>query len=136
MTSLPWRGRNLVKTTGGSTGDPFRFEYTMESYARRTAVMWRGYEWAGAGPGARTASLWATPPPQAGWRSAKERAYHWLFNRKFLDAFGMNRAEYPRLCAFTFRIRSGCPGRLRPPDAGPRRVDHSDRIRYVASRAS
>ena len=90
MTSLPWRGRSLLKTTGGSTGDPFKFEYTMESYARRTAVMWRGYEWAGAGPGVRTASLWATPPLQDGWRGTKERAYHWMFNRRILDAFGMN----------------------------------------------
>ena len=37
--SSAWRGRTLVKTTGGSTGDPFRFEYTMDSYARRTAVI-------------------------------------------------------------------------------------------------
>ena len=90
MTSLPWRGRSLVKTTGGTTGDPFRLEYTMESYARRTAVMWRGYEWAGAGPGVRTAYLWATPAMKYGWRGLKERTYQRVFNRRFFDAFGMN----------------------------------------------
>ena len=49
-----WRGRTINKTTGGSTGQPFRFEYTCESYERRMAVTMRGYSWAGARPGRRT----------------------------------------------------------------------------------
>jgi phenylacetate-CoA ligase len=89
MTSLPWRGRSLVKTTGGTTGDPFRFEYTMESYARRTASMWRGYEWAGAGLGARTAYLWGSPTPKEFRKRVKEGAYHWAFNRRVWDANSM-----------------------------------------------
>lgn len=89
MTSLPWRGRSMAKTTGGTTGDPFRFEYTMESYARRTAVMWRGYEWAGAGLGVRTAYLWGTPPPNGRRQQWKERAYHAAFNRRIFNAFAM-----------------------------------------------
>ena len=39
MIATNWRGRTMSKVTGGSTGDPFRFEYTMDVYARRTAVM-------------------------------------------------------------------------------------------------
>ena len=72
----------MVKTTGGTTGDPFRFEYTMESYARRTAVMWRGYEWAGAGLGERTASLWGNSVAQRLRKRLKDNAYHWAFNRE------------------------------------------------------
>ena len=42
MIAVPLRGKTLSKTTGGSTGDPFRFEYTGESYERRAAIAWRG----------------------------------------------------------------------------------------------
>lgn len=89
MTSRAWRGRSMSKTTGGTTGDPFRYEYTMESYARRTAVMWRGYEWAGAGLGVRTAYLWGTPSAQDLRQRFKDRAYHAAFNRKVFNAFAM-----------------------------------------------
>ncbi len=89
MTSIPWRGRSLVKTTGGTTGDPFRFEYTMESYARRTAIMWRGYEWAGAGLGERTAYLWGSPTPGRLGHRLKDDAYHWAFNRRVFNANAM-----------------------------------------------
>lgn len=93
MTALPWRGRTLSKVTGGSTGDPFRFEYTMDVYARRTAVMWRGYGWAGAGLGTRTAYLWGTGLRMGGWGGFKDRLYHGAFNRRFFDAFSLSSAN-------------------------------------------
>jgi phenylacetate-CoA ligase len=87
-------GQMLYKTTGGSTGVPLRFGYTRESYERRTAVMWRGYGWAGAHPGTRTAYLWggAVGNPS---RTAllKDRAYHAAFNRRMLDSFSMSEAN-------------------------------------------
>lgn len=89
MIAAPWRGRTLSKTTGGSTGDPFRFEYTMDVYARRTAVMWRGYGWGGAGLGTRTAYLWGTGLRTAGWGAIKDKLYHGAFNRRFFDAFSL-----------------------------------------------
>lgn len=89
MIARSWHGKTLRKTTGGSTGEPFQLEYTAESYARRTAVMWRGYRWAGADLGTRTAYLWGTGKPQEGWRGLKDRLYHHAFNRKFLDAFSI-----------------------------------------------
>jgi phenylacetate-CoA ligase len=55
-----WRGRTMTKHSGGSSGQPFRFEITMDSYARRTALMWRSYAWGGAAIGTRTAYLWGT----------------------------------------------------------------------------
>lgn len=89
MTATNWRGRTMSKVTGGSTGNPFRFEYTMDVYARRTAVMWRGYGWAGAGLGVRTAYLWGTGLRQGGWGGFKDRLYHGAFNRRFFDAFSL-----------------------------------------------
>ncbi len=89
MIATPWRGRTLTKTTGGSTGEPFRFEYTMDVYARRTAVMWRGYGWGGASLGTRTGYLWGTGMRQGGWGGFKDQLYHRAFNRRFFDAFSL-----------------------------------------------
>ena len=89
MIATDWRGRTLTKVTGGSTGDPFRFEYTMDVYARRTAVMWRGYGWGGAKLGTRTGYLWGTGLRKGGWGGFKDRLYHGAFNRRFFDAFSL-----------------------------------------------
>ena len=96
MTAVPWRGRTLSKVTGGSTGDPFRFEYTMDVYSRRTAVMWRGYGWGGAGLGSRTAYLWGTGLRSGGWGGLKDRLYHGAFNRHFFDAFTLSGTNIDR----------------------------------------
>lgn len=93
MIATPWKGRTLSKITGGSTGVPFRFEYTMDVYARRTAVMWRGYGWGGAGLGTRTAYLWGTGLRKGGWGGLKDRLYHGAFNRRFFDAFSLTEAN-------------------------------------------
>lgn len=90
MIAVLWRGKTLSKVTGGSTGDPFRFEYTMDVYARRTAVMWRGYGWGGAALGARTAYLRGTGLRSGGWGGFKDQAYHRAFNRHFFDAFNLS----------------------------------------------
>ena len=88
MRARPASGRVLTKATGGSTGEPFRFEYSEESYARRTAVMWRGYRWAGADLGRRTAYVWGSSRPGGGM-PVKERLYHRLFNRLMLDGLAL-----------------------------------------------
>ncbi len=93
MTATNWRGRTLSKTTGGSTGEPFRFEYTMDVYARRTAVMWRGYGWGGARLGTRTGYLWGTGMRKGGWGGFKDKLYHGAFNRRFFDAFSLTDAS-------------------------------------------
>lgn len=94
-----WRGRTMSKSTGGSSGQPFRFEITMESYARRTALMWRSYAWGGAAIGTRTAYLWGVGEPRAGIAGLKESLYHRAFNRRFFNAFAMREdtlADYVR----------------------------------------
>ena len=101
MRARGWEGRALSKSTGGSTGDPFRFEYSQESYARRIAVMWRGYRWCGADLGRRTAYLWGSGAPASGLHGSKERLYHAAFNRLFLSAFEMTDAN---LASYVERI--------------------------------
>jgi phenylacetate-CoA ligase len=87
---------NLRKATGGSTGDPFQFEYTRESEFRRQAVMWRGYRWAGADLGRKTVYIWASPVSgKQGWARLKEIAFHRLFGRRYLDCFEMSDQRLP-----------------------------------------
>lgn len=85
-----WRDRLLYKTTGGSTGEPVTIGYTRESYERRTAVMLRGYAWAGAALGTHALFLWGQDPVGLGW---KERLHHALFNRRYLNAYVMGEAN-------------------------------------------
>jgi phenylacetate-CoA ligase len=89
-----WHDRLLYKATGGSTGQPLRFGYTRESNERRTAVMWRGYGWAGARMGRRTLFLWggAVGEPQR-LHQLKERIYHAAFARRMLNSFHMTDAN-------------------------------------------
>lgn len=94
-----WLGRTMPKATGGSSGQPFRFEITMDSYARRTALMWRSYAWGGAAIGTRTAYLWGVGEPRKGFAGVKESLYHRAFNRRFFNAFAMREdtlADYVR----------------------------------------
>jgi phenylacetate-CoA ligase len=89
-----WRDRLLYKATGGSTGEPMRFGFTRESNDRRTAVMWRGYEWAGSRMGRRTLFLWGGPvgdPTRA--HQLKDRLYNTVFARRVLNSFKMTEAN-------------------------------------------
>ncbi|GAB3786472.1 phenylacetate--CoA ligase family protein [Dyella agri] len=89
-----WHDRLLYKATGGSTGQPMRFGYTRESNERRTAVMWRGYDWAGARMGRRTLFVWGgavgRPHPL---HQLKERLYQAAFARRMLNSFHMTDAN-------------------------------------------
>ena len=89
-----WHDRVLTKATGGSTGDPLRFGYTRESYERRTAVMWRGYGWAGSRMGRRTLFVWggAVGTPHR-FQQFKDRVYNAAFARRVLNSFGMTEAN-------------------------------------------
>lgn len=94
------------KTTGGSTGEPLRFGYTRESYERRVAVMLRGYGFAGARHGERTAFLWGAPvAAPAGFALWKDRLYHAAFNRRMFNAFDMSEARIADYVAAINRFR-------------------------------
>jgi phenylacetate-CoA ligase len=94
LVAESWRGRILYKATGGSTGEPLRFGYTRESHERRTAVMWRGYGWAGARMGRRTLYLWGGAVGNPGRRQLlKDRLFHAAFGRRVLDSFPMSESN-------------------------------------------
>ncbi|UUO23439.1 phenylacetate--CoA ligase family protein [Colwellia sp. M166] len=83
---------NIRKSTGGSTGQPFHFEYNLESNTRREAIMWRGYGWLGAGLGEKTLYLWGADIGEKTFLKAiKNDLYHAFYNRKMLNSFAMNK---------------------------------------------
>ncbi len=95
-----WRGRTLRKSTSGSTGQPFVFEYTRESFERRTAVAMRGYAWAGARLGVKRLDVWGVDPGLSSRaHRMKDAAFDALRRRLVLSAYGMrsdNLGDYVR----------------------------------------
>ena len=94
LEARSWRKRMLYKNTSGSTGEPLRFGYTRESNDRRTAVMFRGYGWAGAPPGRRSLVIWGggvgSPTLARRW---KDQLYHAAFGRRIVNSFHMTEAN-------------------------------------------
>jgi len=106
LTADSWRGRLLTKATGGSTGEPLRFGFTRESNDRRTAVMWRGYDWAGSRMGRRTLFLWGGSvgePTRA--HQLKDRVYNAMFARHILNSFHMSEANMAQFADAIDRYR-------------------------------
>jgi len=97
-----FRNGLLYKTTGGSTGEPLTIGYTRESYERRTAVMLRGYGWAGAKLGRRVLQLWGAGP---GPQPLKDILHHAAFNRRVVDVFTMSDANMGRYADEVNRFR-------------------------------
>lgn len=94
LVAEPFRDKLLKKSTGGSTGKPLTFGYNRDSHDRRTAVMWRGYEWAGSVMGRRTVYLWGTAVGNPSRSSQiKEALFHKVFGRVILDSFRMTEAN-------------------------------------------
>jgi len=88
------RNQLSYKATGGSTGEPMRFGFTRESNDRRTAVMWRGYEWAGSRMGRRTLFLWGGGVGvQSRTKRIKDRFYNAAFARHIVNSFHMTEAN-------------------------------------------
>lgn len=100
MVAASWQGRTMRKSTGGSTGRPFSFEYTRESYERRMAVTMRGYAWAGWRQGDRRLDIWGTEiAPTSALRRWKAQMHDRVLGRRVLSCFTMtqaNLADYVR----------------------------------------
>lgn len=66
--------RLLAKATGGSSGEPLQFDLDTGSNDRRTAMMHRGYGWAGGAPGTKQLYIWGGPlhsvPRLKRWKQA------------------------------------------------------------------
>jgi phenylacetate-CoA ligase len=85
------KGKNLKKSTGGSTGQSFYFELDHNSELLRTSVALRGYGWNNAGLGVKTFYLWGTnlnQPSSLG--KIKSKFYDAYHNRTTVSSFNMN----------------------------------------------
>lgn len=64
----------MSKATGGSSGEPLQFDLSADSNDRRTAMMYRGYGWAGGAPGSKQLYVWGgalgTVPTWKKWKTA------------------------------------------------------------------
>ncbi len=79
---------SITKTTGGSTGTPFKFQHSMESYNRRQANMWRGYGFSGPTLGTKTLYLWGDHLGKISKLiKLKDNIYNGVFRRKMLNSF-------------------------------------------------
>jgi phenylacetate-CoA ligase len=90
-------GLTLIhKATGGSSGEPLRFDLNTDSDDRRMAAWHRGYGWAGAEPGTRQVYLWGVPlGKQSARQRWKDRLYYRLYNRHVLNTFDLNEETVP-----------------------------------------
>jgi len=80
--------KTIVKATGGSSGEPLRFDIDEESYQRRMGMWFRGYGWAGAVPGSKQLYLWGTAIGQRSLLArAKDVAYNALNRRRVVGCF-------------------------------------------------
>src|SRR5688500_7237593 len=88
--------RFIRKSTSGSTGAPLQIEYDTGSEERRYGATYRGYNWAGAGPGTKVLMLWGVPmlkrPARQEWKDA---LYHRIYRRKVLNSFELSSQRVP-----------------------------------------
>jgi len=82
------------KTTGGSTGVPVTIWKTRGSMLHELAATWRGYGWAGVGPGERQARFWGVP--FVARDRGKTRLIDTVCNRRRLSAFAFGPADMDR----------------------------------------
>jgi phenylacetate-CoA ligase len=96
----------LSKATGGSSGVPLQFDLSLESHERRTAATFRGYGWAGAGPGTRQLFLWGVPlGERSWWKRTKDRLWDRLQRRLTLNSFELSRDRVPEFLGALNRYR-------------------------------
>lgn len=101
------KGKNIKKSTGGSTGQPFRFELDALSNDTRQAIMWRGYGWLHAGLGAKSLFLWGDNVGDIStFKKIKEALYHRFYHRKMVSTFDMN---IKNLTHYVQQINDYCP---------------------------
>jgi phenylacetate-CoA ligase len=98
--------RLLSKATGGSSGVPLHFDLDTGSNDRRMAASFRGYGWAGAGPGTRQLYLWGVPlGQQRWWARCKHHLYDRLYRRRVLNCFELSEQRAPEFLARLNRYR-------------------------------
>lgn len=76
--------QRITKATGGSSGEPLQFDLDSDSNDRRTAMMFRGYNWAGGAPGSKQLYVWGTPVGNVPLWKRWKTALHHSFDRHLL----------------------------------------------------
>ncbi|OYW16957.1 MAG: capsule biosynthesis protein CapK, partial [Planctomycetales bacterium 12-60-4] len=78
----------MTKATGGSSGEPLQFDLDSGSNDRRTALMYRGYGWAGGAPGSKQLYVWGSHVGNVPtWKRWKADLHHRLDRHLVLSCF-------------------------------------------------
>ncbi|MDX1969710.1 MAG: phenylacetate--CoA ligase family protein [Planctomycetaceae bacterium] len=78
----------MSKATGGSSGEPLQFDLDSGSNDRRTAMMYRGYGWAGGAPGSKQLYVWGSHLGNVPmWKRWKSDLHHRLDRHLVLSCF-------------------------------------------------
>lgn len=91
------RRRLLISASSGSTGEPFRYYLTRDEKARRWALVFRYWAWAGLRPGVPYANLTRSVPGafhHAGWLARLEQCLVRVLELPALDFSEENAGEY------------------------------------------
>ena len=97
--------KRITKSTGGSSGQPLVFDLDSESNERRTAMMYRGYSWAGCSPGTRRMMIWGADLNQPSrMKSIKVWLHHRFEQQRIMNCFefsdGNLRMQFHRMNRF------------------------------------
>jgi len=126
----------LSKGTSGSTGEPFAIDYDEGSLERRMAAAFRGYTWAGAGPGVKQFYFWGEPVfarPAAAVR--KDRFHHRLYRRHLHNSLNFRDAVVETVLQDYERARAGVIVAFTRPLYEWARVLHARGLRPTPPRA-
>lgn len=96
----------LPHATGGSSGVPTRFYFTLDSYDWRMAASQRAYSWSGCRLGQLTLYLWGAPVGHVpSLKKLKARAYHTLQRHEMINTFSQSPALWQRVYEWHCRRR-------------------------------
>ena len=85
------------KSTGGSTGQPLHFELDTGSHERRVGMTYRGYGWAGGGPGSKQLHIWSTSLGRVTRLQLIKQSLHRGFNnQRLISAFDFTPEMMPK----------------------------------------
>lgn len=102
-------GPMIIKSTSGTTGNPFRFRYNRDSEVWRQAVKLRGYRWAGWEPGVMTVHYWGPPAVAPRGQQALKIALDRALRREvYLDCARQGDADLRQVVAALKRLRPRC----------------------------
>jgi phenylacetate-CoA ligase len=87
----------MTKATGGSSGEPLQFDLDSRSNDRRTALMFRGYGWAGGAPGTKQLFVWGSHLANVPtWKRWKTELHHRFDRHCILSCFDFTPENMPR----------------------------------------